>query len=46
MSKTDTSDLPLRKKRNFLETLEIDLRLLGMIGALSLIHISEPTRPY
>lgn len=39
MSHTDTSDLPMRKKRNFLETLEIDLRLMGMIGAFVILCI-------
>ncbi len=39
MSTTDTGDLPLRKKRSFLETLEVDLRLLGMIGAFIILCI-------
>ncbi len=39
MSHTDTSDLANSKKRSFIHTLELDLRLLGMIGAFVILCI-------
>ncbi|PRY25326.1 D-xylose transport system permease protein [Aliiruegeria haliotis] len=36
---TDKTDLPQQTRRNFLDTLEIDTRLLGMIGAFVVICV-------
>ncbi|SNS56387.1 sugar ABC transporter permease [Tropicimonas sediminicola] len=36
---TDTRDLPKKTRRNILDTMEIDTRLLGMIGAFVVICI-------
>ncbi|MFD0979330.1 sugar ABC transporter permease [Tropicimonas aquimaris] len=36
---TDTRDLPQKTRRNILDTMEIDTRLLGMIGAFVVICI-------
>ena len=34
------------EKNNFAESLEEDVKIRRYISFLSLIHISEPTRPY
>ncbi|MDO6520314.1 sugar ABC transporter permease [Shimia thalassica] len=40
MSQTDTPDTSLdKKKRGFIQTLEIDLRLLGMVGAFVILCV-------